>query len=132
MPRILIVEDEPAISFGLEVDLKTEGYTVEVVEDGESAVQRGREGGFDLIVLDVMLPGMDGFQILRQLKHHSKTHAIPVLMLTAQSDGASIMAGIEGGAEAYLSKPVDLPDVVRRIDVVLHRPKGRNAHADGS
>ena len=68
MPRILIVEDEPAISFGLDLDLKSEGYEVEVVEDGEAAVQRGREGGFDLIVLDVMLPKKDGFEVCRELR----------------------------------------------------------------
>ena len=68
MPRILIVEDEPAISFGLELDLKTEGYDVELVRDGEAAVRRAFEAGFDLILLDLMLPKKDGFEVCRELR----------------------------------------------------------------
>ena len=130
MGHILIVEDDAMIAKILTIGLQRADHSILVVSNGSEAFAAARDNAPDLIVLDVMLPGMDGFQILRQLKHHPATHAIPVLMLTSQSDGASIMAGIEGGAEAYLSKPIDLPDVVRRIDVVLHRPKGHSTHAN--
>jgi len=83
MTRILIVEDEPAIALGLEDDLKMEGYDVEVVRDGRMAAHRGREGGFDLILLDVMLPGQDGFDVCRELRRAGLR--TPILMLTAKA-----------------------------------------------
>jgi DNA-binding response OmpR family regulator len=103
MPRILIVEDEPAISFGLDLDLKSEGYDVEVVEDGEAAVQRGREGGFDLIVLDLMLPKKDGFEVCRELRRSGLE--MPILMLTARSQDAEKVMGLDLGADDYVTKP---------------------------
>jgi DNA-binding response OmpR family regulator len=130
MAHILIVEDDAMIAKILTIGLQRADHTLFLVQDGTAAFAYARDHTPDLILLDVLLPGMNGFQILTQLKHHPTTRAIPVFMLTAQSDGASIIAGIDGGAEAYLSKPVDLPDIVRRIEVVLHRPKGRNTHAD--
>ena len=103
MQRILIVEDEPAISFGLELDLKTEGYDVEVVEDGEAGARRGREGAFDLIVLDVMLPKKDGFEVCRELRRGGlKT---PILLLTAKSQEAEKVMGLDLGADDYVTKP---------------------------
>ena len=74
MTRILVVEDEPGIALGLEEDLTLEGYRVEVVADGEAAVRRGRDGHFDLILLDVMLPRKDGFQVCRELRRGGVTH----------------------------------------------------------
>ncbi len=122
MAHILVVEDDAMIAKILTIGLQHADHTVFLVRDGTQAFPYARDHAPALILLDVMLPGMDGFQILKELKHHPTTRAIPVMMLTAQSDGASIIAGIDGGAEAYLSKPVDIPDIVRRIGVVLHRP----------
>jgi two-component system phosphate regulon response regulator PhoB len=119
MPRILIVEDEPAISFGLELDLKTDGYDIEIVEDGESASRRGREGGFDLIVLDVMLPKKDGFEVCRELRRAGiKT---PVLMLTAKSQEAEKVMGLDLGADDYLTKPFSPRELVLRVKSLLRR-----------
>jgi DNA-binding response OmpR family regulator len=129
MAHILIVEDDAMLAKILTIGLQRADHTIFLVQDGKAVFAYARDHSPDLILLDVLLPGMDGFQILNQLKHHPTTRAIPVFMLTSQSDGASIIAGIDGGAEAYLSKPVDLPDIVRRIDVVLKRPKGRNKNA---
>jgi len=126
MAHILIVEDDALIAKILTIGLQRADHTIFLVGDGTQAFAYARDHTPDLIMLDVMLPGMNGFQILTQLKHHPTTRAIPVLMLTAQSDGASILAGIDGGAEAYLSKPVDIPDIVRRIGVILQRSKVRN------
>src|SRR5579862_3968594 len=103
MPRILIVEDEPAISFGLELDLKTEDYDVEVVEDGEAGARRGREGAFDLILLDVMLPKKDGFEVCRELRRGGvKT---PILLLTAKSQEAEKVMGLDLGADDTSPSP---------------------------
>ncbi|MEK7405131.1 MAG: response regulator transcription factor [Acidobacteriota bacterium] len=119
MRRILIVEDEPAISFGLEIDLKTEGYDVEVVEDGEAGARRGREGGFDLIVLDVMLPKKDGFEVCRELRRGGlKT---PILLLTAKSQEAEKVMGLDLGADDYVTKPFSPKELRARVRALLRR-----------
>jgi DNA-binding response OmpR family regulator len=129
MAHILIVEDDAMIAKILTIGLQRADHTIFLVSDGKEAFAYARDHTPDVVLLDVLLPGMNGFQILTQLKHHPTTRAIPVFMLTAQSDGASIIAGIDGGAEAYLSKPVDIPDIVRRIGVVLQRPNVRKKNA---
>jgi DNA-binding response OmpR family regulator len=129
MAHILIVEDDAMLAKILSIGLQRADHTIFLVRDGSEAFAYARDHSPELILLDVLLPGLNGFQILSQLKQHPTTRAIPVFMLTAQSDGASILAGIDAGAEAYLSKPVDLPDIVRRIGVVLQRPKGPNTPA---
>jgi two-component system alkaline phosphatase synthesis response regulator PhoP len=122
MMRILVVEDEPAIAFGLEADLKTEGYDVEVVEDGETAVRRGREGKFDLILLDVMLPRKDGFEVCRELRRAGfKT---PIILLTARSQEVEKVMGLEWGADDYVTKPFSPPELRARIKAVLRRTAG--------
>jgi DNA-binding response OmpR family regulator len=126
MPRILIVEDEPAIAFGLELDLKTEDYDVEVVDDGEAAVRRGREGSFDLILLDVMLPKKDGFEVCRELRRGGiKT---PILLLTAKSQEAEKVMGLDLGADDYVTKPFSPKELRARVRALLRR--GVAAEAD--
>ncbi|MBI4908174.1 MAG: response regulator transcription factor [Acidobacteria bacterium] len=125
MPRILIVEDEPAISFGLELDLKTDGYEVEVVEDGESAVRRGHEGGFDLIVLDLMLPKKDGFEVCRELRRGGiKT---PILMLTARNLEVEKVLGLDLGADDYVTKPFSPKELRARVRALLRRGSSEEA-----
>ena len=122
MPRILIVEDEPAISFGLELDLKTEDYEVELAEDGEAGLRRGREGGFDLILLDVMLPKKDGFDVCRELRRGGvKT---PILLLTAKSQEAEKVMGLDLGADDYVTKPFSPKELRARIRALLRRGAG--------
>ena len=119
MQRILIVEDEPAISFGLDLDLKAEGYVVEVVEDGETAVRRGLQGAFDLIVLDLMLPKKDGFEVCRELRRGGiKT---PILMLTARSQDTEKVMGLDLGADDYVTKPFSPMELRARIRALLRR-----------
>ncbi len=125
MRRILIVEDEPAISFGLEVDLKTEGYEVEVAEDGEAGARRGREGAFDLIVLDVMLPGKDGFEVCRELRRGGLT--TPILMLTAKSQEAEKVMGLDLGADDYVTKPFSPKELRARVRALLRRGAAEDA-----
>jgi len=124
MPRILIVEDEPAISFGLELDLKTEDYEVELVEDGEAGLRRAREGAFDLILLDVMLPKKDGFDVCRELRRAGiKT---PILLLTAKSQEAEKVMGLDLGADDYVTKPFSPKELRARIRALLRRGAEEN------
>ena len=113
MANILIVEDEPEISAALAYDLQLEGYTVEVVSDGESASRRGREPGWDLILLDVMLPKMDGFDVCRELRKAGVQTAI--LFLTARTHEAEKVLGLDLGANDYITKPFSARELRARI-----------------
>jgi DNA-binding response OmpR family regulator len=119
MKRILVVEDEPSIAFGLQLDLKSEGYDVEIESDGESALQRARKEAFDLILLDVMLPRKDGFEVCRELRRSgSKT---PVIMLTAKAQEAEKVLGLEIGADDYVTKPFSPRELRARVKAALRR-----------
>ena len=119
MQRILIVEDEPDIALGLEDDLTLEGYQVEVVHDGESAARRGREPGWDLIVLDVMIPRKDGFEVCRELRRAQVQ--TPIILLTAKVQEAEKIVGLELGADDYVTKPFSPRELRARIKAVLRR-----------
>ena len=119
MTRILVVEDEPGIALGLEDDLKLEGYDVEVVGDGALASRRAREGAFDLILLDVMLPGKDGFDVCRELRRAGMR--TPILMLTAKTQEAEKVMGLELGADDYVTKPFGTRELRARIRALLRR-----------
>ena len=119
MTRILVVEDEPGIALGLEDDLTMEGYEVEVAGDGITAARLARTGAFDLILLDVMLPGKDGLEVCRELRRAGlKT---PILMLTAKAREAEKVAGLEVGADDYVTKPFGTRELRARIKALLRR-----------
>jgi len=122
MTSILVVEDDPGIALGLEDDLKLEGYDVEVARDGETALQRARERRFDLIVLDLMLPRKDGFQVCRELRHGGMD--APIIMLTARTQEAEKVLGLEMGADDYVTKPFSPLELRARIKAVLRRTSG--------
>jgi DNA-binding response OmpR family regulator len=119
MSRILVVEDEPAIALALEDDLKLEGYAVETAGDGETAARIGRERPFDLIILDVMLPGKDGFEVCRELRRAGVRS--PILMLTAKTQEAEKVMGLDLGADDYLTKPYGRHELRARIRALLRR-----------
>lgn len=121
--RILIVEDEPTIATGLRDDLELEGFTVEVVDDGKVALRRILEGEFDLILLDVMLPGMDGFDVCREAR--SKGNHTPIIMLTAKGQEVDRVVGLELGADDYITKPFSRRELLARIKAVLRRGRER-------
>ena len=125
MARILIVEDEAGIALGLEEDLKLEGYGVDVATDGEAAIRKAREGSFDLIVLDVMLPRKDGFQVCRELRRSGI--ATPIILLTARSLEAEKVLGLQLGADDYMTKPFSPLELRARIEAVLRRAAGTGA-----
>lgn len=117
--RILVVEDEEAIATGLVFNLKRKGYQVEHEADGKAAFARARSGAYDLLVLDVQLPGMDGFQICQQLRQAGVLSAI--LMLTARDQPDDKVFGLKTGADDYLVKPFDLGEFLARIEGLLRR-----------
>jgi len=119
MARILIVEDEPDIALGLELDLRDEGYQPEVVSDGLEAARRGKEPGWDLILLDVMLPNKDGFEVCRDLRR-AKVRT-PILMLTAKAQEAEKVLGLDVGADDYVTKPFSPRELRARIRALLRR-----------
>ena len=119
MTKILVIEDEPGIAFSLESDLQTEGYEVAVVGDGIEAVQRARAEAFDLILLDVMLPRKDGFEVCRELRRGGlKT---PIILLTAKTHEAEKILGLDVGADDYVTKPFSPRELRARIRALLRR-----------
>lgn len=118
MARIVLVEDEPDISEVVSLYLKRAGYTVAVHSDGMTALKALSDPLPDLIVLDVMLPGIDGFALLRQLRDHSD---VPVILLTSRREEADRIAGLELGADDYVVKPFSPQELVSRVRAVLRR-----------
>jgi two-component system alkaline phosphatase synthesis response regulator PhoP len=119
MVKILVIEDEPGIAFSLESDLQTEGYEVAIVGDGAQAVQRACAEAFDLILLDVMLPNKDGFEICRELRHGGLK--IPIILLTAKTHEAEKILGLDVGADDYVTKPFSPRELRARIRALLRR-----------
>jgi len=122
MTRILVVEDEPGIALALEDDLKMQGYEVEVVGDGDSASRRAREQAFDLILLDIMLPRKDGFEVCRELRRANIR--TPIIVLTAKTHEAEKVLGLELGADDYVTKPYSPRELRARIKTILRRASG--------
>lgn len=121
MPLILVVDDEENILRLLEHNLTKEGYRVTGVTGGREAVKAAREEKPDLIILDIMLPEMDGYDVLRALKAGRETSAIPVIMLSAKDEVLDRVLGLELGADDYVSKPFSLREIVARVKVHLRR-----------
>ena len=119
MRRILVVEDEPSIAFALEADLRTEGYAVTVTSTGDEALRLARNESFDLILLDVMLPGTDGFEVCRSLRRGDGR--TPIIMLTAKAGEAEKVMGLELGADDYVTKPFSPRELRARIKAALRR-----------
>jgi DNA-binding response OmpR family regulator len=122
MTCILIAEDERTLALGLEDDFKLEGYEVEVVHDGETASRRAQEKPFDLIVLDVMLPRKDGFEVCRELRRAGLR--IPIILLTAKTQESDKVLGLELGADDYVTKPFSPRELRARVKAVLRRAAG--------
>lgn len=119
MQSILIVEDEQHLADGLRFNLELESFTVEVVDNGEAALELLREKTFDLVVLDVMLPGMNGFEVVSRWR--AERNFVPVLMLTARGRSEDVLEGLEAGADDYLPKPFELAILIARIRGLLRR-----------
>lgn len=117
--RILVVEDEAHLAAGISENLELEGHAVEVVGDGLVALARIRDGGLDLVVLDVMLPGMDGFTVCETLR--AEGNDVPILFLTARAGADDRVRGLEAGGDDYLPKPFHLRELLLRVTAMLRR-----------
>lgn len=117
--RILIVEDEQSIAEGIMENLEAEGYDVEIALDGHSGLEAIRRGVFDLVLLDVMLPGMDGFTVCAIAR--GEGHAVPVLFLTARTAVDDRIRGLEAGGDDYIPKPFHLKELLLRVAAILRR-----------
>jgi two-component system alkaline phosphatase synthesis response regulator PhoP len=129
--RILVVEDEPTIATGLRDDLELEGFAVEVVDDGAAALSRILESKFDLVLLDLMLPGMDGLAVCREAR--AKGRRTPIIILTAKGQEVDKVVGLELGADDYVTKPFSRRELLARVKAVLRRGReepgpGRTYH----
>jgi DNA-binding response OmpR family regulator len=123
MARILIVEDNRNLAHGLRTNLEFEGHRAEIASDGDAGLQRARSGEHDIVVLDLMLPELDGFRVLETLRREG--HSVPVLVLTARGDEADKVRGLEGGADDYVTKPFALRELLARVAALLRRSAAR-------
>src|SRR5262245_23630652 len=119
MTRILVIEDNADLAYGLRNNLEIEGYEVEVVGDGHGGLQRARAGQPDLVILDLMLPGTDGFRVLRTLR--AEGLRMPVLVLTARGEESDKVRGLRFGADDYVTKPFGVLELLARVEALLRR-----------
>lgn len=127
--RILVVDDEPSITEVVSYNLRKEGYDVQVAADGAAAVAMVNASPFDLIVLDVMLPNMDGYEVLRHIR---ASHTMPVLFLSARDTELDKVVGLEIGGDDYLAKPFGVRELIARIKALLRRATQQETSSAGS
>jgi DNA-binding response OmpR family regulator len=127
MSRILVVEDERELAFGLQANLEVEGHEVEVAHTGEAGLEALRDRCPDLVLLDVMLPGVDGFEVLRRLRQAGAD--VPVLLLTARAEEVDKVRGFRAGADDYVTKPFGVMELLLRVEALLRRGGPRAAPA---
>ena len=124
MPRILIVEDEEKLARFVELELKHEGYDVDKAFDGRDGLEKMEAGGYDLVLLDIMLPGLNGLEVLRRAR---RTVDTPVIMLTARDSVMDKVTGLDMGAEDYMTKPFEIEELLARIRAALRKTERRAA-----
>ncbi len=129
--RILVVDDEEDILELVAYNMKKQGYDVTCVTSGESALEQARVSPPDLVVLDLMLPGLDGLDVCRMLKGAPATSTIPIIMLTARGEEADIVVGLEMGADDYITKPFSPRVLLARVKAALRRKRGQEVTSGG-
>ena len=127
-PRVLLVEDESGLRLTLTDRLASEGYAVDIAADGEAGLKRAAESQYDLIILDVMLPKMSGFDVCREVRHRGV--ATPILMLTARGQVVDRVVGLKLGADDYLTKPFEMIELIARLEALLRRRAGAQPGGD--
>ncbi len=131
--RVLVVEDEPHIRELVALHLRLEGWTPELAENGHAALARLRTERFDLVILDIMLPGLDGLTVLKALRRDSSNTDAPVLLLTARREESDKVLGLESGADDYLAKPFGVRELVARARALMRRPRaGSSSSTQGT
>ncbi len=127
----MVVEDEPDILDVMQYNLSREGYRVTTARDGESALRLARDAAPDLVLLDLMLPGLDGLEVCRRLREDALTRATPIIMVTAKGEESDVVLGLGVGADDYIVKPFSPRELVARVKAVLRRADGREEAAEG-
>ncbi|MDD5448645.1 MAG: response regulator transcription factor [Actinomycetota bacterium] len=122
---VLIVEDDPLVSELLAKAFRLEGYEVDVARDGEEGLRKAQGGESDLILLDILLPGIDGWEVLTQLRRNPRSKDTPVIMVSALADEKSRIQGLRGGADDYVTKPFSTLELLARVEAVLRRIEGK-------
>jgi two-component system OmpR family response regulator/two-component system alkaline phosphatase synthesis response regulator PhoP len=130
--RILVVEDDPHIRDLIVLHLGLEGLETEAVGDGQDALVRAHSGSFDLIILDLMLPGVDGIAVARAVRREGPNQDVPILMLTARGEENDKVLGLESGADDYLVKPFGIRELVARVRALLRRPRRSQLQAEAA
>ena len=128
--RVLVVEDEPNIRELVCLHLRHEGYECDAQADGKAALARLQAADFDLVVLDLMLPGLDGLSLCRAIRNGRTNHDVPILMLTARREESDKVVGLESGADDYLTKPFGVRELVARARALLRRPRQRDLQGE--
>ena len=126
MPKILLVEDEEKLARVVELELRYEGYEVEKAFDGREGLEKALSGGFDLVLLDIMLPSMSGMEVLRRLRRESQ---VPVIMVTARDTVVDKVSGLDSGADDYITKPFEIEELLARIRAALRKRPARQESA---
>jgi DNA-binding response OmpR family regulator len=130
MKRVLVIEDNRDLAYGLRNNLEIEGYQVEVADDGPKGLMRARAGAPDLIILDLMLPGMDGYRVLRALREEGRQ--TPILILTARGEEADKVRGLRLGADDYVTKPFGVLELLARVEALMRRAVVTTAGTESS
>jgi DNA-binding response OmpR family regulator len=130
--RILVVEDEAHIRELIQLHLGLEGLEIEAVGDGQDALVRAGSEPFDLVILDVMLPGIDGIAVCRAIRREGPNQDVPILMLTARGEESDKVLGLESGADDYLAKPFGIRELVARARALLRRPRRSQLQAEAA
>ena len=132
MSRVLVVEDEAHIRELIQLHLGLEGLDIEAVGDGQDALVRAGSEAFDLVILDVMLPGIDGIAVCRAIRREGLNQDVPILMLTARGEESDKVLGLESGADDYLAKPFGIRELVARARALLRRPRRSQLQAEAA
>lgn len=129
MANVLLIEDEPALARFVALDLEHEQYQVTIAHDGRDGLTKALEGDWDIILLDLMLPGISGLEICRRVRQASD---VPIIMLTARGETIDKVAGLDSGADDYLAKPFEIEELLARIRVQLRRERGSEKEEEGT
>ena len=123
MPKVLVIDDDPVIVHLLRVNFEIEGFEVVCAADGKEGFERAKADRPDVVLSDIMMPRMDGLALLRALKAHANTRALPVILLSAKAQNAEVQQGLDAGADDYVTKPFDPLELIDRVNAVLARAR---------